>query len=180
MSIRSTPSRARRSTTASARPPSKPRHRTPDVQPASRRRSSSASAGKAGWRSATSFREVATCADDLCVIRSMHTDIPNHEPGLLMMCQRLEPADPPFVRLVAAVRAREREPQPARLRRPVPRPTRRASARNCGATAFCRASIRAATSITAILKPQQGHRPPRRTCSLATRRSASSSICSRR
>src|SRR6185295_303459 len=23
--------------------------------------------------------------DDLCVIRSLHTDIPNHEPGLLMM-----------------------------------------------------------------------------------------------
>ena len=24
-------------------------------------------------------------ADDLCVIRSMHTDVPNHEPGLLLM-----------------------------------------------------------------------------------------------
>src|SRR5690606_15818610 len=27
----------------------------------------------------------ASCADELCVIRSMHTDNPNHEPGLLMM-----------------------------------------------------------------------------------------------
>ena len=24
-------------------------------------------------------------ADDMCVIRSMHTDVPNHEPGLLLM-----------------------------------------------------------------------------------------------
>ena len=30
-------------------------------------------------------RTSAERIDDLCVIRSMHTDIPNHEPGLLMM-----------------------------------------------------------------------------------------------
>lgn len=28
---------------------------------------------------------MAKHADDLCVVRSMHTDVPNHEPGLLMM-----------------------------------------------------------------------------------------------
>jgi hypothetical protein len=28
---------------------------------------------------------LSRCADDLCVIRSMHTDVPNHEPGLLVM-----------------------------------------------------------------------------------------------
>jgi len=34
-------------------------------------------------------------ADDLCVIRSMHTDVPNHEPGLLMMnCGHLQPVRP--------------------------------------------------------------------------------------
>ena len=31
------------------------------------------------------FPNLARCADDLCVIRSMHTDVPNHEPGLLLM-----------------------------------------------------------------------------------------------
>jgi hypothetical protein len=31
------------------------------------------------------FPQLAKCADDLCVVRSMHTDIPNHEPGLLLM-----------------------------------------------------------------------------------------------
>jgi hypothetical protein len=29
--------------------------------------------------------KLAKHADDLCVIRSMHTDVPNHEPGLLLM-----------------------------------------------------------------------------------------------
>jgi hypothetical protein len=31
------------------------------------------------------FPHVASVIDDICVIRSMHTDIPNHEPALLMM-----------------------------------------------------------------------------------------------
>jgi hypothetical protein len=31
------------------------------------------------------FPHLAGRADDLCVIRSMHTDVPNHEPGLLLM-----------------------------------------------------------------------------------------------
>jgi hypothetical protein len=31
------------------------------------------------------FPHLARCADDVCVIRSMHTDTPNHEPGLLLM-----------------------------------------------------------------------------------------------
>jgi hypothetical protein len=31
------------------------------------------------------YPEVGGCIDDICVLRSMHTDNPNHEPGLLMM-----------------------------------------------------------------------------------------------
>jgi len=31
------------------------------------------------------FPQLARHADDLCVLRSMHTDVPNHEPGLLVM-----------------------------------------------------------------------------------------------
>ncbi|HEY0456693.1 MAG TPA: DUF1501 domain-containing protein [Verrucomicrobiae bacterium] len=31
------------------------------------------------------YPEVAGCIDDLCIIRSMYTDNPNHEPALLMM-----------------------------------------------------------------------------------------------
>ena len=31
------------------------------------------------------FPEVGSCIDDICVVRSMHTNVPNHEPGLLLM-----------------------------------------------------------------------------------------------
>lgn len=42
-------------------------------------------AGQSGIPVSEIFPEVAKCIDDLCVIRSMHTDVPNHEPSLLMM-----------------------------------------------------------------------------------------------
>jgi hypothetical protein len=51
--------------------------------------------GKSGLEISEIFPQVATCADDLCVIRSMHTDIPNHEPSLLMMtCGNSQPIRP--------------------------------------------------------------------------------------
>ncbi|MCH7990430.1 MAG: DUF1501 domain-containing protein, partial [Planctomycetes bacterium] len=41
--------------------------------------------GKSGLPISSLFPHTAQHADDICVIRSMHTDIPNHEPSLLMM-----------------------------------------------------------------------------------------------
>jgi hypothetical protein len=41
--------------------------------------------GRSGLVFSELFPNLARCADDLCVVRSMHTDIPNHEPGLLIM-----------------------------------------------------------------------------------------------
>jgi hypothetical protein len=41
--------------------------------------------GQSGLVMSELFPRLAHCADDLCVVRSMHTDNPNHEPGLLMM-----------------------------------------------------------------------------------------------
>ena len=41
--------------------------------------------GQSGIEVSELFPEVAGCVDDLCVIRSMYTDNPNHEPSLLMM-----------------------------------------------------------------------------------------------
>jgi hypothetical protein len=41
--------------------------------------------GQSGVVLSELFPHLAQCADDLCVIRSMHTDVPNHEPGLLLM-----------------------------------------------------------------------------------------------
>jgi hypothetical protein len=41
--------------------------------------------GKSGLEVSEIFPHVGSCADDICMIRSMQTDIPNHEPSLLMM-----------------------------------------------------------------------------------------------
>ncbi len=41
--------------------------------------------GQAGIDLSELFPKLADRADDLCVIRSMYTDVPNHEPALLMM-----------------------------------------------------------------------------------------------
>ena len=41
--------------------------------------------GQAGIEVSEIFPEIGSCIDDICVIRSMHTNLPNHEPGLLLM-----------------------------------------------------------------------------------------------
>jgi hypothetical protein len=41
--------------------------------------------GQSGIEVSEIFPYVAQCADELCVIRSMHADVPNHEPSLLLM-----------------------------------------------------------------------------------------------
>src|SRR5262249_49727972 len=41
--------------------------------------------GKSGIAVTEIYPEVGGCIDDICVLRSMYTDNPNHEPGLLMM-----------------------------------------------------------------------------------------------
>ncbi len=41
--------------------------------------------GQSGVVLSELFPRLAKCADDLCVLRGMHTDVPNHEPGLLLM-----------------------------------------------------------------------------------------------
>jgi hypothetical protein len=41
--------------------------------------------GKSGLEVSEIFKHVGGCADDLCVIRSMRADVPNHEPSLLLM-----------------------------------------------------------------------------------------------
>jgi hypothetical protein len=41
--------------------------------------------GRSGIEVSELYPQVARCIDDLCVVRSMHTNTPNHEPSLLMM-----------------------------------------------------------------------------------------------
>src|SRR5579872_7522355 len=41
--------------------------------------------GKSGIEATEIYPEIGSCIDDLCILRGMYTDNPNHEPGLLMM-----------------------------------------------------------------------------------------------
>ena len=41
--------------------------------------------GQSGIEVSDLFPELAQCVDDMCVIRSMHADVPNHEPSFLLM-----------------------------------------------------------------------------------------------
>jgi hypothetical protein len=51
--------------------------------------------GQSGIEVSDLYPKVAECIDDICVIRSMHTNTPNHEPSLLMMtCGDTQPVRP--------------------------------------------------------------------------------------
>src|SRR5258706_9723928 len=41
--------------------------------------------GQCGMEVSELFPNVGECADDICFVRSVYTDIPNHEPAMLMM-----------------------------------------------------------------------------------------------
>jgi hypothetical protein len=41
--------------------------------------------GQSGIEISELFPHLASCIDDICVIRSMHADVPNHEPSLMLM-----------------------------------------------------------------------------------------------
>ncbi|MFO0964953.1 MAG: DUF1501 domain-containing protein [Gemmataceae bacterium] len=59
----------------------------------------------------------ARVADDLCFIKSMHTEAINHDPAITSSSQRLRPAGPAWAPGFAYGLG-EREPRPARLHRP--------------------------------------------------------------
>ena len=51
--------------------------------------------GQSGIEASELFPKVGGVIDDFCVIRSMHTNVPNHEPGLFMInCGALQPGRP--------------------------------------------------------------------------------------
>ncbi len=53
--------------------------------------------GQSGVEISEIFPQIGACADDLCIVRSMHTDIPNHEPSLMMMnCGEVRQIRPSF------------------------------------------------------------------------------------
>src|SRR5258705_1447062 len=52
-------------------------------------------AGRSGIEISETLPNIASVIDDICVVRSMHTDVPNHEPALLKMhTGNLQPVRP--------------------------------------------------------------------------------------
>jgi hypothetical protein len=51
--------------------------------------------GQSGLEVSEIFPQLGGCIDDMCIIRSVHTNIPNHEPSLIMMnCGQTQPGRP--------------------------------------------------------------------------------------
>src|SRR5258706_13563888 len=53
--------------------------------------------GQSGAEISEIFPNLGECVDEMCIVRSMHTDIPNHEPSLMMMnCGDVRQVRPSF------------------------------------------------------------------------------------
>ena len=128
----------------------------------SRRRSSSPSTARAAIDVSELFPHVAGVIDDICVIRSMHTDIPNHEPGLLMMNTRQHAADAaePRARGSRTAWGRENQNLPATS---CSAPASRWSGRSCGRNSFLPGIYQGCHINNSKLDPQTRHpaRPQR-------------------
>ena len=102
--------------------------------------------GQSGIEVSELFAHTAGMIDDICVIRSMHADVPNHEPSLMLMnCGEARQARP-VRRLVGALRPGDRKPKPARLHRDVPRRVSDRRIAELAGRRFCRGFTRERTS----------------------------------
>ena len=77
--------------------------------------------GQCGMDVSELFPHVGECADDICFIRSVYTDIPNHEPSMLMMNTGHTQVGRPSLGSWLTYGLGTREPEPARLRRALSR-----------------------------------------------------------
>ena len=97
--------------------------------------------GESGLEVSELFPHVGTCADDLCVIRSAYTDIPNHEPSLLMMNNgHIQPGRPSFGAWTVYGLGTQNQNLPGYIVLSENSPMW--SGRRCGAPHFCRPYFR--------------------------------------
>ena len=131
--------------------------------------------GKSGIEVSEIFPKIGALADDLCVIRSMYTDRPNHEPSLVPAELRRKASRTARDGLVAHVWPRYGEPESPRLCRVV---SRFAGARAC-ALEFDISARGASGHIPAARREgsQEAHRAYSQSPSHARTSSARNSIC---
>ena len=97
--------------------------------------------GHSGIEVSELFAQTAEHVDDICVIRSMHADVPNHEPSLMLMNCGDGRAAAAQHGLLDHLRPGHREPEPARLHRHVSRRLSDRGDRRTGVRRSCPAPI---------------------------------------
>ena len=102
-------------------------------------------AGRAGRGSPTGCRISSKHVDEVCFIRSMHTDQFNHAPAQLLL-HTGNARSASLARLVGDLRPRHGEPESARLHRADSGGNAPDAGKRCGARAFCPAFIRACSA----------------------------------
>ena len=103
--------------------------------------------GKSGQEICELFPHIGTVADDICIVRSMHTEAINHDPAHTFMNTGTTISGRPAMGSWVCVRPGQRERRPARLRRADLAPARAASSSRSppgsGTAASCPAGSRA-------------------------------------
>ncbi len=106
--------------------------------------------GRSGIEMCDTLPNLARVIDDCCIIRSMRTDVPNHEPALLQMYTGNVQPVAAIDGVLGCCTARVRKTKICRaMSSCVPRP-RSSSARRSGAIASCRRNIREPASSLPI------------------------------
>ena len=140
--------------------------------------------GQSGIEVSELFAHTAERIDDICVIRSMHADVP--EPRAVADADELRrgAADPAEHGVVGDLRPGHREPEPARLRRHVPRrlPDRGdaelAGRRSCPASTRARTSTRSTPTLDKLIENIRNNRVTPRASSGGSSTCCSSSTAS--
>ena len=114
--------------------------------------------GQCGMDVSELWPHLGEVADDICWVRSVYTEIPNHEPSCLMMNTGANQAGRPSMGAWLTYGLGHRKPEPARLRRAL---SRRAHHRRTAAVEQrlpARRSTRAPSSPTACRPPPMRRR----------------------
>ena len=105
--------------------------------------------GQSGLEMSELLPHIGECADDIALVRSMHTDQFDHGPAEILFSTGIDTPGPAQRRGVGHVRPGERVAGPARLRRAGDRPRAGVAVARPGATASCRPPTPACCSRSA-------------------------------
>ncbi len=119
--------------------------------------------GQCGMDVSELWPHVGAMADDICWVRSVYTDIPNHEPSMSDDEHRPHAGRPSIDGFMADLRSRHRQQESARVTSCSVRTCRRRSVRRCGTTRSCPRCIRVRSSPIKVEKAAMPGRSSKKT-----------------